>query len=94
MRRLALLCALAACDPNLGPPRPLEDAYCVDVCARELFGYPDLNTCADWCEEEPTFTQEHLNCLRPDGLNEQALAGRVRGCLLLLGPIEGAWPGG
>lgn len=85
-----LLTALLGCDRELGPPPILDDVYCTDACQRDpaLFGFADANTCADWCEQEESVTQELLNCLAPEGLNDAMLASRWRGCQLVLGAVD------
>ena len=89
IRRLAgtaVALALAACDRNLGPPKPVTDVYCTDICPSEVFGLPDFDECLDWCENEPSLTQEHLNCFSPIGRpNWEA---RIPTCEAVLGAFD------
>lgn len=84
---LTAIACLGACDNELGPPPVLDDIYCTDLCAQERFGLPDLATCLDWCEQEPTLTPEHLNCMVQRG-RPILPPSRITGCEALLGPFQ------
>jgi hypothetical protein len=88
-RRLAwaaLAVGLPGCDRNLGPPDPVTDVYCTDICPSDYFGLPDFHECLDWCENEPSLTQEHLNCFSP--VARSNWEARIPTCEAVLGEID------